>query len=227
MKLIDKQNRESLSEGRNYQMGFAFCKKIELGIYETIQPISPCKDYLNDVVFSEITGKPVTAYGLKTKQLGIFDKRGYIAFKICPSYSNMEKDKQNLNNNVLNIQKFMNNFEVLLKTRKSKIKKVTETEGNKGNEDSFIVSLPSDFLVGTYSISLYSLLLRVSQWYDGKQDVMEYLKTFKAFPVDTYIVNSALPKLERIIKEGFPKQNLSGMEGNTGVHNLGIVTYNW
>lgn len=227
MKLIDKQYRSLLVEGRNYQMGFAFCKKVNTTVYETIQPISPCKDYLNDVVFSEITGKPVQAYGLKTKKLNIFGRRAYIAIKICPSYSKEKEDKQNLNNNILNIEKFMNNFEVLLGLRKTKIKKITETEGNKDNDNSFIVSLPSDFLIGTYSISLYTLLLRVSQWYDGKQDVIEYLKTFKAFGPDIYIINSALPKLERIIKEGFPEQDLSCLKGNTDVHNLGIVAFKW
>ena len=75
LKIIDKQNRGKLNEGRNYQMGFAFCKKVSNKVLETIQPISPCKDYLNDVVYSERTGKNVSAYGLNTSKLGLFDKK--------------------------------------------------------------------------------------------------------------------------------------------------------
>ena len=54
IQIINKQCRSKLCEGRSYQMGFAFLKKLDNNTFETVQPISPCKDYLNDVIFLKI-----------------------------------------------------------------------------------------------------------------------------------------------------------------------------
>jgi len=43
--------RNNLAEGRNFGMGFGFLKKLSNTKYKTIMPISPCKDYINDVLY--------------------------------------------------------------------------------------------------------------------------------------------------------------------------------
>ncbi|MBE9490690.1 MAG: hypothetical protein IMY67_10385, partial [Bacteroidetes bacterium] len=53
MKITNKFKRKSLGEGRDFGLGFAFVEKEEKQIFKTKQAFTACKDYLNDVVFSE------------------------------------------------------------------------------------------------------------------------------------------------------------------------------
>ena len=224
MKLIDNQNRKVLSEGRQYQMGFAFCKKLDANTFETVHPISPCKDYLNDVFYSEFTGKDMCAYGLNYKQQNIFvgKRRAFMAIKICASYLNFDKDNENFNKNYLNAQKFINNFEKILKITPSVIKKVDDS-------DTYIVSFSKNWLVGVYSISLFALLLRLSQWYDGEKDVKEYIKTFNYFDQDIYMAQDLLKKLDVILEKGLKKEKLSKYDGQSPytIHNNGILSVDY
>ena len=83
-KLIDKQNRRTLGEGRNYGMGMA-CLKKDGDNFETVCPITACKDFISDVIYSELTGKPYYAYGLSTSKKDIFDYKNdeaYFVFAI-------------------------------------------------------------------------------------------------------------------------------------------------
>src|SRR5678815_2084268 len=141
--LSDKKDRKILSEGRNYQMGFAFCKKESHGKYSTVQPISACKDYLNDVVYSEMTGKPCAAYGLSVKKENIYDEEAgyaYMVIKILPyqrssNYPNQEKDMQNLKENYKLLEKFINYFEE--KKGLPHLSQITEID-----EDRFFIRVP-------------------------------------------------------------------------------------
>ena len=123
MKFINKQNRGILSEGRNHGMGFAFCK-CDGETVETIMPISPCKDYLNDVVYSERSGQDSLNHGLKTTKLGLFEDKqsAYMVASICgrgakkpAAYAGMDGDIELLNNNFKNIEKAINWMEDRLK----------------------------------------------------------------------------------------------------------------
>ena len=72
MTITEKHDRNVLIEGRSSGMGFAMLKKDKTN-YETVNPLSPCKDYLNEVVFTENTGYPTKAHGLDYKEkLDIF-----------------------------------------------------------------------------------------------------------------------------------------------------------
>lgn len=216
LNIINKQNRGKLHEGRTYQMGFAFCKK-DGDIYTTVQPISPCKDYLNDVVYAETTGKQCIAYGLTYKKEDIFDDRAYLALAICQTYHNYNKDVANLSANYKNAGKFINKIEELLKIEPSEIQEV--------EPNLYLFNFSLTWVKGLYAISLLSLLLRVSQWYDGSQDVFEYLKSFKEIPDDIYMINGMLPKLNKLIEVGMPEQDLSTISSGLTVHNSGVLSY--
>ena len=114
--IVDKEDRMILQEGRGMGMGFAFLK-FEDGVYKTVQPISPCKDYLNDVVYSEATGKVCTVYGLKYNKKDIFNQgKAFIAMSMCPynggsKYPTYDKDVVDLKGNIENIQSFINFYE--------------------------------------------------------------------------------------------------------------------
>lgn len=225
VKIIDKQNRSILGEGRSYQMGFAFLKKEKDGVFKTVQPISPCKDYLNDVVYSEKTGKPVSAYGLHYEKQDIYDAdRAYMVIRIMENfsgskYSNFDKDTQNLKDNYKTLQNFINHFEAQLGAEPSEI---IDTEEN----GRFFISLPLLWCETTYLISLYSLLLRVGQFFKGDKSPEEYIAKFTEFQPDTYLLSSAKPKLEKILKSTTFEQNMDKFYGGTDVHNHGIVAHN-
>ena len=225
LKIIDKQNRGKLNEGRNYQMGFAFCKKVSNKVLETIQPISPCKDYLNDVVYSERTGKNVSAYGLNTSKLGLFDKKrkAYLAIKIMDyhhgGFNKLQQHTENLKNNYANLNKFLNYFEEKLGMAKTQVAPA--------DNDCFVLILPIGWTKYNYAISLYSLLARVGQFYDGTTDPLTFMDTYKDFPEDTYLVKSVIPKVKKMIELGkLPVQDLNTLGQGTQVHNAGIMAFN-
>lgn len=221
MKLIDKQSRSKLGEGRDHGMGFGFCKLLSSGDFTTVTPISPCKDYLNEVVYTESTGIASSAHGLKYSKTGCLDRdKGYIAFKIMPFMDNSEYREQkehceNLNKNYLNIQKFLNIFEEKLGIKdRTEILKL---------DDTYILVIPKEWTTGTYKISLYTLLTRVGQFYDGTKEVMKYLETFDAWTLDNYLMKQALPKIKIVMEKGLVEQDMNRIDCP---HNYGIVGYN-
>lgn len=183
IQIKDNQNRLKLNEGRNYQMGFAFCKKVDDNTFETVQPISPCKDYLNDVVYSENTGKPCSVFGLTTKKENIFtEDYVYMAIAICrhyydirseknDHYKDYEKDTVRFKTNINNVVALLNFVEAEFGL--DKYTTITEVE------DKYLFKIPVFWTKYVYLISLYSLLVRLAQYYDGKVTPKEFLSTYK------------------------------------------------
>ena len=222
--LIDKQNRKTLGEGRSYQMGFAFVKKTpEKDEYTTVQAITACKDYLNDVVWSEHVDKPIVAYGLKYSKVGLFDSNtAYMVLSILPyhygsDYPNQERDTKNLKENFKLLQEFLNYIEQLLLLD-------VRTEIEEIADNKYLVKFSYEWCKGTYLISLYTLLIRAGQFYK-EGDPLEFLEKFNAMPEDTYLVQGMYPKLKKLIETGFVKQDLEALPGGTTVHNCGIIGY--
>ena len=220
--LIDKQDRRKLNEGRSYQMGFAFLKKTGNQEYETVIPITACKDYLNDVVWSEHVDKEISAHGLHYSKVGIFDgNTAYMVISILPNlygseYDGQKEDTKNLQENFKVLQEFMNYIEqlLLLDVKTS----IEEIEHNK-----YLVTFSYEWCKGTYLISLYTLLLRAGQFYK-EGDPLEFLEKFSRGQ-DTYMVQQMYPKLKKLIEKGFVQQDLATMFGGTQVHNCGIIGY--
>lgn len=224
-KFKDEEKRSKLCEGRNYGMGFALCRRENNNII-TEMPISPCRDFLNDKVFSENTGKPFSIYGLNTEKTGAWDnqKFAYLAFKICKKgrnddgdYENYKRDKDTLDNNWQNLALFINKFE-------DKLKLAEKTTIFKIKDGLFIAELPVFWVQYTYLISLYSLLMRDGFFYDGKKDIIQYLKDFSEDYEDKYLINSAFSNIEKILNGNIPKQDFS--KGGT-IHHIGIVGFHF
>jgi hypothetical protein len=186
----------------------------------------PCKDYLNDVIFSEATGKPCKAYGLKYEKQGIYDNGlAYMGIKICPHksgmkpYAGQDKDEENINANFLKIEEFVHHFEDLLGVE-------TKTKIEKVKDNLFLLTFSEYWCKYTYLISLWSLLVRCGQYYkDGEKEA--FMRNFP-YLGDTYNCTNALNKLNRIVKEGLPVQKLENLHGTEDdVHNVGIISYNF
>jgi len=231
IQIINKQCRSKLAEGRSYQMGFAFLKKLDDNTFETVQPISPCKDYLNDVIFAEHTNKSIIAYGCKLDgRQDLFDKSfGYMAISICDYKYNSDyttkkypKDIERLKENYKNLEFFINQIEEHLNLDSFDNTTIIEVSDN-----LYFIEVPVIWTKSTYMISLYSLLLRVGQFYnDTTKDPIKWLETFNSFMDDITLVKQALPKLKNILKYGPLDQDFSTLTGDSSTHNLGIVSYN-
>lgn len=202
IKIIDKQNRSLLNEGRNNGMGFAFLKKVNDKTFETVQPISPCKDYLNEVVFTEKYNIPTKGCGLKYLQKkNIFKRVGYLVISILKTktlsynYSNSyETDCEKINTNYENIQLFLNKIENLINIK-------TKTKLRKTKDNEILVSMSYKWCESTIAISLYSFLLRIGLLYDGEKDPIKFIKEFDYNKGDKSLVEQILPKLNIIIKK--------------------------
>jgi hypothetical protein len=220
---VNKQNRTKLEEGRNYGMGFALCKRDGKTI-TAAYPISPCRDYLNDEVYSERTGKPFKTYGLSSFKQDLFqDGTAYLAFAICEKMESKQsfwKHKTyakecELIKDYKRLQKFINWFE-------DKFKLTQKTEIFQIEDNQYVAKSPDFWTEGTYLISLYSLLLRVGIHYiDG--DPMEFLENYQV-DGDAYNVKPALPKIKKMIEGSIPKQNLMIARNP---HLLGIVGFSF
>lgn len=234
MELLIKHDRLDLVEGRKCGIGFGFCKEVGKNIFETIMPISPCKDYLHEVVFTENTGFPTKAYGFKHEKINVFDNKSkfvYLAIKICKKLdgtylyhkNSFAEDCLNLKKNYKNVQKGINFIENLLNIENSKITICKD-------ENSYIIKFSKKWINSTHSVSLYTFLIRVLQYYkDG--DVLEFLKDISNYSeLEEDLQINIIPKLELIIKSkilpeqcAFDKDLVSA--GVWTPHNFGIAAF--
>lgn len=226
--IVDKMDRNVLGEGRSMQMGFAFCKKISEDSYETVHPISPCKDYLSDVVWTEHTGKHISCCGLTYNKRDIYDgKTAYMAIKICKSkygstYPDYEKDRENLSKNYKNIQTILNWVEDQLKIeQKTEILQTSK-------DDIFFLKFDYFWSQYPYLTSLYALLVRIAQWYRGEKHPGKFLEEF-CHGADMYLWKTAGPRLSYLIECGatnVPKQAMTENHAEGGhPHSSGIYGF--
>lgn len=232
-------DRGKLIEGRNYNMGFAFCKRVGKNEYHTVQPISPCKDYLNDVLFSEHTGKNFSACGLHTQKQGIFDgeSMGYIAIQMLepkggkyPLQEPFADVKARLRANFKNIEKLLNHVEDEFVAHGQEIPDRTAVVEST-DPDIFLLYVPFWWCRTTHLISLYSLLVRMAQFWDGEGNPASFLETYnnpldKGLWVPNYGVGAKI-KYKCMLKYGVrittPQELAEAPTPN--VHGNGILHY--
>lgn len=217
---IELDTRKKLAEGRDYGVGFTHAKRKDTQLV-AIQALSPCRDYINDVIYSEVTGKTYSAHGQDSKREGIFeDGNSYLIFGVCKrgrelyEYDGYKRDYDSLAANYKTLQKFINYFEKSFNIKqKSVILKLKENR---------YVCISSLFWAdATYKASLLSFLLRVGIYYEAGNP-MEYLDNFSQNDSDKMLYNSFKSKLKLMLGGFFPKQDLNSL---TNVHNTGIVTF--
>jgi hypothetical protein len=219
--LIDKQDRKKLQEGRNYGIAFAFAKR-DGDTYELVMPCSACKDYLNDQLYSEVTGKPYSAYGFNSKKTGCFkDGMGYLAVAVLDyhsggKYVGRDKDEAYLEAHLGAVESFLRAFE-----GKLGIKLASDTTCIRIEQNRYLFIVPAWWLDATWKISLYSLLIRAAV--EGryvKGDIMKFLAGVKTS--DQYHLTKVIPKVEQLFAGQVPVQD---MTKPFSVHNTGIVNF--
>lgn len=234
IKIIDNTDRQKLSEGRSYGLGFAFAKKLNDETFELVQPISPCKDYLNDTILAENNDVEFTACGLISSKKNIFDDEiyCYLAIAVCNNKYNSAWSPNpiinKLNSNYKNIETLINKVEMELNVPfLSKIEKV--------EDNLYLLKVPHYWRMSSYAISLYSLLVRnFMNISDNELDInMDTLillgnTSLTNLSNDTQIMNSVIQVYPLIKQNGFKEQDFKHdtyLNNPAYIHGHGIVHY--
>lgn len=229
IELVDNQDRSVLSEGRSSGIGFAMLKKVNENTYETVNPISPCKDYLAEVIFTEHTGMPTSAHGLNYKKVHkIFEKPvSYLLIKNMGtkggSFSvegkTFEIYSEEIKKGYKNIENFINKFQQGFKNYiPCKIEPV---------DDTYIVSFDTRWAASTFSISLLALLIRVGKSYETG-DVDLYLDSIPNTNIDYSLMRTARKNTNIILNEKklptIPEKHIKARKTSSSwnPHNYGI-----
>lgn len=218
MTLIDNQDRNKLCEGRNVGIGYAFCKR-EGDTYTTVQPLSPCKEFLNEVVYAEVTGKQASAYGLTSKKEGIFsDGSAYMVLGILPHKGGTKGPDNDLLESALmspetGLKPFLSHFEAKMGINPTTMAQIASNR--------ILATLDGFWVTNLYRISLWSLLVRVGLKYKSG-DPFDFFG--KVSDGDGYMVKSVAPKLKRLMDGERPEEDLSKI---SYPHPCGIVAFNF
>jgi hypothetical protein len=219
--LIDKCPRSPLSEGRSYGIAFAFAKR-EGDTLSLVGPLSPCKDYLNDQLYSEQSGKPYGAWGYKSVKTGCFEGGfAYLIFAILPqkgsssltSYSNQQKETKYLAESFHLVEKFIGLLTNCFHQSAAGVS-VVKLEDNR-----YVAILPLFWVQYTYLISFLTLCMRIAveTYYGGQDDVIAYIR--ECDTGDSSYITSAKHKIDAMLKGVFPVQTF---EATSGWHDMGI-----
>lgn len=220
------KTRDKLSEGRTSGMAFAFAKKKSDKKFETIMPVSPCKDYLNEVIYTENTGVPTSAYGFSyPKKQEIFNENVFLVIKMVPtlngSYAynkSLEEDAKQLKNNREKIEALLNKFEEALGL-------TDRTCIFEANDDYFLVKAPIDWKISTHSISMYTLILRAALTYNGECNIEDFLSKYDGHNMESGMIKGAKEVILQIIKDKkLPEQKRQHNDPKLySPHNYGIL----
>lgn len=216
-----------LNEGRKNGLAFGFVKKLKTGSFETVMPISTCKDYLNDVCISEKYNKAFgKIHGFSYKPSGIFkgNKSPYLAVQF-KKYSNITSDNNKarrikeqegiklLKDNSLTMIKFMNMVEEKFGAKKSEVFI---------DNNTIIIKLSKKFVSDSYKISMWTSLFRMALEF---KEVPKSLNTEDiVFPNYRYYGAEAMyKKVLKIMEKGFFKSNITKDTSIILIHSCGII----
>lgn len=146
------------------------------------QPVG-CKDYLQDIVYTELTKNTVKVFGVTTKFKGFINDKE--SLKLCLFYNSNGSNQTNevitptkLPDGIeVNLQDFLNTFEASMNFKQSEVTRV---------EDYLIVDFSVEWIKYPHLFSLFTLLCRMGGQFKDI-DVLEYLnKEVIDFPLDMY-----------------------------------------
>lgn len=227
-KYINTCSMQPLNEGRSKGLAYAFLKR-DGDTYNGIQPFSPCKDYLSDTVWTEITGKPCSFYGYHAKPNGcLADGLGYIAMGIrgirpysqrdtSVDYEGIVDDRKELALGYPLAEDMCNFIEETLKIDGRTTIVPMDVEG------MYLITLPKWWIENHVRTSLCTMLIRAAYhgWNRSNPKPWDNLAVV-ADGSDQYIMSNVVPKVKQLL-EGwrieFDEKTCSDP------HNNGIYSY--
>lgn len=220
MEITITKTRSGLLEGRRTGMAVGILRKTGEDTYETVSPMSPCKDYLAEVIFTEHTGIPSSAYGFSHKEkLGIFENEENVYLGI--TFVDLPDVREEFVNHIPETVQCMNAFE-----EHFGIKGRTSIQFYKDN--IWLVVAPIEWAASTHSISLYTLLLRNAPKYTG-EDLNDFIAK-QGYGYDKSYLTAASTKAV-VARKKLPANSFSlpvsdGKLKGSSPHNFGIVAFN-
>jgi len=221
---LSEISRKEFVEGRTYGTGFAFAKRTSLRKFKASQPISACKDFLNDEVYAETTGNTYSKYGQTSIKKDLFDeKHAYLLM------SYLDRDSGKHPKYELDLELFsknVNNTTSLVKSLERKLKLPTRSQIYKTDQEGiYLIKLPKFWVQNTHLISLYALLVRNSYVKYKSQNLTSYFNEifFKYNASDMYYITTRLIKY---LENEFVKDTyLHSLVVNSHPHDKGIIDY--
>jgi len=217
--------RKTLSEGRIKGIGFGFARKISPSEFQLTMPISACKDYLNDVVCSEHTGRELVNYGLNTVKLGIFTGgRAYLGMQ-CLRHRDAEgKADPLIDDLAVRLASGLTKIEVGIRLLEEALKIDGRTSFLTSTEGRYVADIPDFWVRYPYLISLWGLVVRNLVFWNGDPKSLMGFTFFAS--EDTYYTKAAKDKVALLVKlrnEGKDVPHVA-MEAPFAPHWQGIIS---
>ena len=129
--------------------------------YEGIHLGVCCKDFLQDIVWSELTKKSMSIYGQNSSYLGVLDKQELLKICIYPYLFNGVPLPviNNINELAENLQRFLNEIEILKGYNLSTVYSL---------DNKIIIEFSKEWISKPLVFSLFTLFCRFGIYYDGK-----------------------------------------------------------
>jgi hypothetical protein len=222
-KFIEKHSRSTLGEGRSYGLGCCLVKKTKDGFETAHHTITACKDFLNEVIYTERTKLPSYAHGLNCiKSIGLFEDcdKAYFAIKFLDNYNDgthsakFLKDENYFLENINNTINFINQFNDILNLQETILHKTDD-------EKVFILETDLYWTKNTYLVSLYTLIMRNGSDYTGG-DIFDYCK--KDMSVESMLKGN-IDKIKKNCLETLIDPEQEVLSEFKCPHNMGILHY--
>ena len=229
VEIKETQERKSLNEGRNFGLGYAFLKRKTKKKFITVNALTACKDYLNDIVYIENTKEPLKKiHGFKHNYEGLLENKRFFFLGINTlerlngnSWDKLEKCKKELIDNKHILEFNINKLEDKLKMFKSRTTLLGVTN------NTLILRVPIFWSKTPFLISLYTLYIRcIFNKSDKINDIEKDIVSHSPFiDGDTYLKANivkffAINKLKKqILNYKYPSNNDVSNIHNGGIHN--------
>lgn len=194
--------------------------------YRALHTPTPCKDYLQDIFFTEYTGETSDVYGLKWNK-GMLDmSQEYFNLVIMGGKYEMESK----------IPQIEAILQTLDKAQGIPLTQVLPTT----NPKHILIKFHRDWTRNGPTLSAYTSMVRISAYYQG-EDPMEFLEKMMSYngddkpedlPVYMQVEIRRLPKTIKkfaALYEGekaeCPWENFKGLGSTTSIHDMGIVNF--
>ena len=207
--------------GKNDGWGFQF-------LNEEYQPMNPpvcCKDFLQDVIYTELTGESLNIYNFKHKYQGFL--KGKELLRLALYWTN---DELTVDKFIEPTKNFLNDIEEKLGILKSNV--YTDSTNK-----IIIIDFSSEWIKKPYLFSFFTILCRKGLYYNGNLEEylfsnkqLNYLESNDSYGLNSYkdVINKILNRELELIQPNWEEfkdyKHPYDWQLNTRVHESGIFS---
>jgi len=188
--------------------------------YEGINLGVCCKDFLQDTVWSELTGKEMIVYGQHSKPTNTFkDQENLILCVYSHTFDLSNVSEEKLLEYSLNLQGFLNEIETLRNYSLTTVELI---------DKKFIIHFSKEWIQLPLIFSAFTLLCRIGFYYNGNLE--NYISTlydeskYLLDKCDKYMINNNYNSLMIFLYDqcNINQQSWEQLKTNGDVHNSGF-----